>query len=279
MGTDVSGAGSDFVFGGGQSVPGGLHQRQRRRRDPRLMPLHRQRVLCSWLARRSRPHLNDRAHRSSFSAVPGRAGRFPTPHPAESSTRGGSVPIRTTQFEHVFVRLSSSCICVRSYREGLTKWRAPGCARVVQPFRVRSDGPPPALTGPRDDMSWRPRRHSRMRRQGYAVLVQDAVGIAELSRPDFLAHIDNFVTIYAAAMQAGPDELPSREAIMRRHTGNPGFRALAVYRGTPARIVAFTYGFHGQHGQWWHDVVHAGLIRQADQATANGWLDDVVEVA
>ena len=128
-------------------------------------------------------------------------------------------------------------------------------------------------------MSWRPRRHSRMRRQGYAVLVQDAVGIAEMSRPDFLAHIDIFVTIYAAAMQAGPDELPSREAIMRRHTGNPGFRALAVYRGTPARIVAFTYGFHGQHGQWWHDVVHAGIIGRADQATADGWLDDVVEIA
>jgi ribosomal protein S18 acetylase RimI-like enzyme len=111
------------------------------------------------------------------------------------------------------------------------------------------------------------------------VLVRDAVGIAELSRPDFLAHIENFVTIYAAAMQAGPDELPSREAIMRRHTGNPGFRALAVYSGTPARLVAFTYGFHGQRGQWWHDVVHAGITARADVSTADGWLADVVEIA
>jgi ribosomal protein S18 acetylase RimI-like enzyme len=111
------------------------------------------------------------------------------------------------------------------------------------------------------------------------VLVQDAVGIAELSRADFLAHIDDFVTIYAAAMGAGPDELPSREAIMERHAGNPGFRALAVYSGTPARIVAFTYGFHGQHGQWWHDVVHAGITGRAGLAIADGWLHDVLEIA
>jgi ribosomal protein S18 acetylase RimI-like enzyme len=109
--------------------------------------------------------------------------------------------------------------------------------------------------------------------------VHDAVAIAELSRADFLAHIENFVTIYAAAMGAGPDELPSREAIMERHAGNPGFRALAVYGGTPPRIVAFTYGFHGQHGQWWHDVVHAGIAGRAGLMTADAWLDDVVEIA
>ena len=111
------------------------------------------------------------------------------------------------------------------------------------------------------------------------MLVQDAVGIAEVSRPDFLAHIQNFVAIYAAAMGADPDELPSREAIMERHAGNPGFRALAVYVGTPSRIVAFTYCFHGQHGQWWHDVVHAGVTARAGLVTADGWLNDVVEIA
>lgn len=111
------------------------------------------------------------------------------------------------------------------------------------------------------------------------MLVQDAVGIAAVSPPDFLAHIQNFVAIYAAAMGAEPDELPSREAIMERHAGNPGFRALAVYMGAPSRIVAFTYCFHGQRGQWWHDVVHAGITARAGLATAYGWLDDVVEIA
>jgi ribosomal protein S18 acetylase RimI-like enzyme len=111
------------------------------------------------------------------------------------------------------------------------------------------------------------------------VLVQDAVGIAELSRSDFLAHIEDFLRIYSAAMDARPDELPSRQAIMHRHAGNPGFRALAVYSGTPARIVAFTYCFHGEHGQWWHDVVRAGITARAGPAIADGWLSDVVEIA
>jgi len=109
--------------------------------------------------------------------------------------------------------------------------------------------------------------------------VQEAVGIAEVSRTDFLAHIESFVTIYAAAMAANPDELPSRAAIMERHAANPGFRALAVYSGTPSHIIAFTYCFHGQRGQWWHDVVHAGITARANDAIADSWLGDVVEIA
>jgi len=109
--------------------------------------------------------------------------------------------------------------------------------------------------------------------------VQDATGIVELSRPDFLAQIQNFLAIYSAAMSARPDELPSRQAIMERHVGNPGFRALAVYSGVPSRVVAFTYGFHGQHGQWWHDVVHSGITARAGARAAGGWLDDVLEIA
>jgi ribosomal protein S18 acetylase RimI-like enzyme len=115
--------------------------------------------------------------------------------------------------------------------------------------------------------------------------VQDAVGIVELSNPEFLARVDAFVAIYAAAMAAEPDELPSRRAIMERHAGNPRFRALAVYNqasgdnGAPARIVAFTYGFHGQSGQWWHDVVRSGLTARAGPVATDAWLGDVLEIA
>jgi GNAT superfamily N-acetyltransferase len=109
--------------------------------------------------------------------------------------------------------------------------------------------------------------------------VQDATGMAELSRPDFLAGVGQFLAIYAAAMGARDDELPSRQAIMERHTSNPGFRAIAVYSGEPARIVAFTYGFHGQAGQWWHDVVRSGITTRSGAAAAASWLADVLEVA
>ena len=96
---------------------------------------------------------------------------------------------------------------------------------------------------------------------GYAWRVQEAEGVWELGRPDFLTAISELLAIYAAAMGAERDELPTRRAIMERHAANPGFRALAVISGDPARIVAFTYGFRGVPGQWWRDVVRAASSR------------------
>jgi GNAT superfamily N-acetyltransferase len=109
--------------------------------------------------------------------------------------------------------------------------------------------------------------------------VQEAVGIRELSRTDFLSALDSLVSIYAAAMGAAPEEVPVRLSIMERHASNPGFRALAVTTEDPARIVAFTYGFRGVNGQWWHDVVRAGISASAGPAVAADWLDYVLEVA
>lgn len=110
-------------------------------------------------------------------------------------------------------------------------------------------------------------------------MVQAAAGFDELTRPDFLAGITEFLAIYAAAMDASPAELPSRRAIMERHSGNPGFRALAVSSGEPSHIVAFTYGFHGLPGQWWHDVVRSGITARAGASVALTWLEDVMEIA
>jgi GNAT superfamily N-acetyltransferase len=109
--------------------------------------------------------------------------------------------------------------------------------------------------------------------------VQEAIAIAQLSPPGFLSTIDQFVAIYGAAMGAGRDELPSRRAIMERHTINPGFRALAVTSTSARRIVAFSYAFRGLPGQWWHDVVRGGISAESGLEAARAWLDDVLEVA
>ncbi|MBO0837738.1 MAG: GNAT family N-acetyltransferase [Actinobacteria bacterium] len=109
--------------------------------------------------------------------------------------------------------------------------------------------------------------------------MQEAITIGELNRSDFLATIDSLVSIYAAAMGATPAELPSRRAILERHSGNPGFRALAVTAGRSGPIVAFSYGFRGMPGQWWHDVVRSGILATSGLPDASHWLDDVLEVA
>jgi ribosomal protein S18 acetylase RimI-like enzyme len=109
--------------------------------------------------------------------------------------------------------------------------------------------------------------------------VQDEASLRDLSRPEFLAMLSDLTGIYAAAMGAAPAELPGRRAIMERHTGNPRFRAVGATAGGPDHVVAFAYGFRGAPGQWWHDVVRAGLTAKAGATAATTWLDNVMEIA
>jgi ribosomal protein S18 acetylase RimI-like enzyme len=109
--------------------------------------------------------------------------------------------------------------------------------------------------------------------------VRTAVNIAELGRPGFLAHVDEQLAIYVEAMDAGLDELPSRRAIMERHAGNPGLRALAAIDDSSGRMVGFAYAFRGLPGQWWHDVVKSGIVAASGRAVAQTWLADSLEIA
>jgi ribosomal protein S18 acetylase RimI-like enzyme len=101
--------------------------------------------------------------------------------------------------------------------------------------------------------------------------------IGEISQTDFLAELDTLLAVYTAAMQPEPAYLPGRLSIMERHAGYPGFRAIAVRAGT--QIVGFSYGFRGAPGQWWHDVVRAGITAASGAQVAERWLSDPLEVA
>lgn len=109
--------------------------------------------------------------------------------------------------------------------------------------------------------------------------MQDAVAIWELSKTDFLGSVSELTAIYGAAMEAPAEELPTRRAIMERHAASPAFRALAVTSGDSRRLIAFTYGFRGVPGQWWHDVVRNGLLSASGPSVAADWLDYVLEIA
>jgi ribosomal protein S18 acetylase RimI-like enzyme len=109
----------------------------------------------------------------------------------------------------------------------------------------------------------------------------------ELSRAAFVAELDALTAVYLAAMRSDPSQLPGRRSIMERHATYDGFRALAVTAdaagpGAPGRhgqIVAFSYGFRGANGQWWHDVVSTALTARSGRALAAAWLADSLEIA
>src|SRR5215471_17872297 len=107
----------------------------------------------------------------------------------------------------------------------------------------------------------------------------------ELSRAAFVAELDALTAVYLAAMRPDPDLLPGRRSIMERHAAYEGFRALAVTAdaggaggapgapGGPGQIVAFSYGFRGADGQWWHDVVATALTARSGRELAAAWLE------
>jgi ribosomal protein S18 acetylase RimI-like enzyme len=108
----------------------------------------------------------------------------------------------------------------------------------------------------------------------------------ELGRREFRAAIGDLVAVYAAAMNPPERLIGGREAIMDRHAASPGFRCLtAVDDGV---VAGFCYGFHGESGQWWHDMVASALASRSgagyaspahESAEVAAWLDDSFEVA
>jgi ribosomal protein S18 acetylase RimI-like enzyme len=108
-----------------------------------------------------------------------------------------------------------------------------------------------------------------------------SVSYRELGPREFRAAIGELVGVYAAAMNPPERLIGGREAIMDRHAASPGFRCLtAVDDGA---VAGFCYGFHGESGQWWHDMVASALGSRAGagagSAEAAAWLEDSFEVA
>ncbi len=95
---------------------------------------------------------------------------------------------------------------------------------------------------------------------------------------------DQIVDVYRKAFAAPPYSMQETDvwqfaSILPRHMYRKGFRcfvAKEVVEGKQAerRILGFAYGYIGETGQWWHDLVAKGLGREA----AKEWLADVFEV-
>ena len=105
------------------------------------------------------------------------------------------------------------------------------------------------------------------------------IGWLELDAAAFAGELDACLAVYAAAMNTPSFQLPGRRAIMDRHLGYPRFRGVAATSSDESdSIVAFAYGFHGETGQWWHDLVASAVAATAGNALASAWLADSFEI-
>jgi ribosomal protein S18 acetylase RimI-like enzyme len=106
-----------------------------------------------------------------------------------------------------------------------------------------------------------------------------SLSVSELGPGEFAVRLDQLIAVYAAAMRPPSELLTGRKSIMARHAANPGFRALVVTDDGSGEAAGFGYGFHGMHGQWWHDTVRHALAAGPGVEVAADWLDDSFEVA
>jgi ribosomal protein S18 acetylase RimI-like enzyme len=108
--------------------------------------------------------------------------------------------------------------------------------------------------------------------------------LRDIDHRAFQRRLGPILAVYAAAMRPPAEQLPGRHTIMERHASYPRFRAVvAERRGSllpvGGTLQGFGYGFAGERGQWWHDVVHGALTELGGAEHAARWLDDSFEVA
>jgi ribosomal protein S18 acetylase RimI-like enzyme len=110
-----------------------------------------------------------------------------------------------------------------------------------------------------------------------------ATALFDLGPSEFLGQVEVLLAIYADAMDADAAVLPGRRELMRRHAGYPDFKALQARAPANGRgegtVLGFSYGFHGQPGQWWYDAVSAALSRAIGPAMTADWVADCLEIA
>ena len=89
----------------------------------------------------------------------------------------------------------------------------------------------------------------------------------------FAVHLNRAADIYGQAMRRGPDIVAQRREIIAGHLDRDGFAAAIATNG--AELIGFGYGYQGQTGDWWHDVVATAVGREE----ATRWLSDAFELA
>ena len=90
---------------------------------------------------------------------------------------------------------------------------------------------------------------------------------------------EDIIHIYRLAFESAPyfkseAEVTSFCQSLSRHQKRSGFHLLTARDLKTAQYVGFTYGYNGQAGQWWHDIV----VKAMGPRTAAIWMVDNFEL-
>lgn len=100
---------------------------------------------------------------------------------------------------------------------------------------------------------------------------EDSCRILELAGSDALALAESVWPCYDQVFGDIADYATWRSDLYERHTGRDGFRLVAALDGDD--VVGFAWGYVGQRGQFWSDLVSEAL----PPAAAEHWVGDHFE--
>ncbi len=91
---------------------------------------------------------------------------------------------------------------------------------------------------------------------------------------------DQIIQIYREAFALPPYcmkeiDIAQFAAYLPHHTHQTGFRCFLAKEDMDGPILGFTYGYRGEAGQWWHDIV----AKELGPAAVQEWLTGEFELA
>jgi ribosomal protein S18 acetylase RimI-like enzyme len=122
----------------------------------------------------------------------------------------------------------------------------------------------------------------------FRTLIEDfgymGIEIIQIPAQEIETVADQIVDVYRKAFAAPPYSMQETDVrqfanVLPCHIYRKGFRCFVAreeieWKQAERPILGVAYGFIGETGQWWHDLVARGLGREA----AKEWLTDVFEV-
>lgn len=105
----------------------------------------------------------------------------------------------------------------------------------------------------------------------------NAVRFQRLSPDDFRVRLREALAIYVAAMRYPTGTAEQRAPMWLTHALREGWRSVGAF-DAEGTLIGIAYGYRGSPGQWWHEQVRRGLVRNRGEEIAAAWLSDYFEL-
>jgi len=101
--------------------------------------------------------------------------------------------------------------------------------------------------------------------------------LVDVTPEELRGRLTEALLLYVTAMGYPQSAAEQRMPMWLSHMLRSGWRCVLALDSADG-LVGIGYGYVGAAGQWWHEQVRSGLLRQAGQSIADRWMADYFEL-